>query len=526
MPSHVIYARKSTESEDRQVLSIDSQVRELRTLAARRGLTVNEVLTETKSAKAPGRPVFGQLMRRVHRGDIRSVICWKMDRLARNHLDTGAILQALADGKLDEVITSDRTYTRDGNDRFMGNFELGMATKFIDDLRANVRRGNRARLAQGWVNHNPPLGYLLDPVTKTIVKDPARYDLVRRMFECVLEGTMPSNVLRTANDKWGFRTRQFKRIGGRPLARAVFFRMLGDPFYMGVIRLRSGETFAGAHPTMLTQEEFERIQAIMGRTGRTRPKRHSFAFAGVLKCGKCGGTITAEQHLKKSGRRYVYYHCSRQKAGVKCKEPALSEAEVQAQLARALARMSMPSRVHTWLVRQLEKDDQLDQARSQSVLDSLTAALGSAKREMENLVSMRLKEQISEGAFLGKRAEITDRIASLESKLRAPARSGGEVRSLAVATLNFVRQVVELFENSPAVQKRAILETVGLNYTLTDRKVQFSFKKPFQILADAAANSDWCTTRDDVRTWLQDTTEYFALPNLDAVGTAIAQPTA
>src|SRR5262245_55376298 len=144
MPTHVIYARKSTESDDRQVLSIDSQVQELKLLALRRGLDPPEILIEKFSAKAPGRPVFGSLMKRIGRGEVDAVLCWKMDRLARNHLDTGQVLQALADGKLPRVITPEREYTADGNDRFLGNFEFGIATKFIDDLRANVRRGNRA----------------------------------------------------------------------------------------------------------------------------------------------------------------------------------------------------------------------------------------------------------------------------------------------------------------------------------------------------------------------------------------------
>src|SRR6185437_13509352 len=143
MADYVIYARKSTESEDKQVLSIPAQIEELRRIASREGVSVARTLTESKSAKEPGRPVFGELMRDVYRGKIRGLLCWKMDSLARNHLDTGQILQALADDKLERVITSDRIYTRDGNDRFMGTFELGIATKFIDDLRANVKRGLR-----------------------------------------------------------------------------------------------------------------------------------------------------------------------------------------------------------------------------------------------------------------------------------------------------------------------------------------------------------------------------------------------
>src|SRR5262245_3285722 len=218
MPTHVIYARKSSESEDRQILSIDSQIQELRFLAARRGLAPVELVTEARSAKAPGRPEFERLMRRIERGGVTSVLCWKMDRLARNHLDHGRVLQALADGKLVSVVTPERAYTADGNDRFLGNFELGMATKYIDDLRANVRRGNRARFQRGWPTPRPPPGYLGDRETKTVINDPLRFPLIRRAWDLVLAGShRPSQALHVLNDEWGFRTRKTKRQGGRPL---------------------------------------------------------------------------------------------------------------------------------------------------------------------------------------------------------------------------------------------------------------------------------------------------------------------
>jgi site-specific DNA recombinase len=307
MPCNVIYARKSSESEDRQALSIDSQVKELKLIAARQGIAVDATLTEAHSAKAPGRPVFGELMRRVGRGEVSGILCWKMDRLARNHLDHGRVLQALAEKRLERVITSDRTYTGDGNDRFIGNFELGMATKYIDDLRANVNRGNRERFERGWVNHNPPLGYLLDPVTKTIIKDPERFDLVRRMWELLLTGTMrPEAIRRLANEEWGLRTRKFKRIGGNPVGRATVFNLLGNPFYMGLIRLEDGRTYPGAHPPMVTQAEFDQAQVILGRPMRPRPQKHNFPFSGLVRCGHCGGGIVAEVHLKRSGKRFVY----------------------------------------------------------------------------------------------------------------------------------------------------------------------------------------------------------------------------
>jgi DNA invertase Pin-like site-specific DNA recombinase len=200
MPSYVIYARKSTESEDQQVLSIESQIHEMKALAERHRIGVGEILTESRSAKAPGRPVFGTLMRRVRKGEVNGIFCWKMDRLARNHYDTGQVLQALADKKLERIVTSDGVKTSDSNDRLLGTFEFALATKYIDDLRQNVLRGNRARFEKGWPNFRPPTGYLEDRVTKTIIRDPDRFDLIRRVWDFALKGMLrPVQILEVLN---------------------------------------------------------------------------------------------------------------------------------------------------------------------------------------------------------------------------------------------------------------------------------------------------------------------------------------
>src|SRR5665213_2599172 len=91
MPGYFIYCRKSSEAEDRQVLSNDSQKVELRAVAAKLNLPVIELLEESMTAKEPGRPIFNKMMERLHRGEAAGVICWKLDRLARNPVDGGAI---------------------------------------------------------------------------------------------------------------------------------------------------------------------------------------------------------------------------------------------------------------------------------------------------------------------------------------------------------------------------------------------------------------------------------------------------
>ena len=95
---HFIYARKSTEAEDRQVLSLDAQIRELRTFAQKEHLAVANEFTESRTAKDPGRPVFDEMMKRIQHGEAEGIIAWHPDRLARNSVDGGLIVHLLATG--------------------------------------------------------------------------------------------------------------------------------------------------------------------------------------------------------------------------------------------------------------------------------------------------------------------------------------------------------------------------------------------------------------------------------------------
>lgn len=515
MPSYVIYARRSSESEDRQVLSIDSQIRELKALSGRLNVPLTEILTESRSAKAPGRPVFGELMRRVDRGEVSGIVCWKMDRLARNHFDTGLVLQALADKKLEKIVTSDGVKTPDGNDRLMGTFELAMATKFIDDLRANTKRGIRERLTRGWASYAPPPGYLNDRINKTIIKDPERFPLVRRMWELLLNASLrPDQIRGVANDQWGFRTRTSKRRGGKPLARSAIYRIFTNPFYMGVIQLRDGRTYAGAHEPMVTRTEFEDAQVLLSRPGRPRPKRLEFDFTGIFSCGNCGGAVTAEQHVKRSGRRYAYYHCSRQRSlAVKCREPAVPESELVTQLAAVLGSLTIPCRVLEWLRQQVETEDHEELQRRATVRRGLEDALRAARREEENLLSLRLRDLVTDEVYLAKRPPLEAKRQALEMQItkadQASAKTGARLRQV----VDFAAATRETFLAGTRVQRRIILEAVGLNYTLRGRRAAFLLEKPFALLAEAGGCSNWLRVVGDVRTWLLEHPE-FSVPDL------------
>src|SRR3990167_6319618 len=137
---YFLYARKSTDVEDKQILSIEAQLAELQALAKRERLNVVEVFVEKQSAKMPGRPVFNEMMARIQKGEAQGVVCWKIDRLARNPVDGGQIQWFLQNSVIAHIQTHDRSYYPADNVLMM-SVELGMATEYIRQLSANTSRG-------------------------------------------------------------------------------------------------------------------------------------------------------------------------------------------------------------------------------------------------------------------------------------------------------------------------------------------------------------------------------------------------
>src|SRR6266705_603849 len=301
MPGYFIYCRKSSEAEDRQVLSIESQTRELEQLAAKLNLPVAAVLTESKSAKDPGRPVFNQMMQRLYRGEAAGIICWKLDRLARNPVDGGSIIWAIKQHGI-KVFTPAQSYGQNDDNTILMYIEFGMAQKYIDDLSRNVKRGLRTKVEKGWYPAVAPAGYLNNRVKdkgeKEIVKDPERFQIVRRIWDLMLTGLYtPPQILKIANDQWGFRSRQLKRLWEKSLSRSGIYYILTNPFYYGWFEYpnRSGQWHEGKHERMITVEEYDRVQALLGRKGNPRATSHAFAFTGLIRCGDCGAMVTAEE---------------------------------------------------------------------------------------------------------------------------------------------------------------------------------------------------------------------------------------
>lgn len=345
---YCLYARKSSEQDERQALSIDSQLEEMKRLVRDRGLEVADVVTESHSAKEVGkRPVFNQLLKDIGKGKYNAIVTWAADRLSRNAGDLGALVDLMDHGKLVEIVTSGQTFTNDPNSKFLLMI-LGSQAKLENDNRGkNVMRGMLAKCGRGWRPGMAPIGYVnekhYERGRSKVFVDPVRGPIIAEMFRKVgVEEYSGRKLLRWAVHEKGLRTRSGKRV-----VLSTIYDLLKNPFYYGEFEWPkgSGKWHKGKHEPLTTKELFEQVQAQLTVPPKSGYRSKDFAFRGAITCAKCGRKLTATEKvkiLKSTGlaKKYVYYHCSKDPADP-CKEPYIREEKLIKQLIRMLDKLEL-----------------------------------------------------------------------------------------------------------------------------------------------------------------------------------------
>ena len=317
---YVLYARKSTESEERQVLSIDSQIKEMLSMAEREGLEVVEIRRESHSAKESGqRPVYKEILEDIRRGRFNGILTWAPDRLSRNAGDLGSIVDLMDQKLLMEIRTYGQHFKNSPNEKFLLMILCSQAKLENDNKSVNVKRGLRTRVEMGLWPGVAPTGYLnqkmMDRKCQVII-DPERGHVIKKIFEKV------------AYEKWSGRKvynwlrfdLNFKTAAGKKhLSLGNIYRTLSNTFYYGIFEYprNSGNWYTGKHEPLITKELFDLVQEQV-KSQVLRSEGKEFAFTKMMACGLCDSGISACEKFKKfknATHRYVYYGCTKAKDG-------------------------------------------------------------------------------------------------------------------------------------------------------------------------------------------------------------------
>ena len=492
--NYFLYCRKSTEAEDRQVMSIDSQRSELeRAFAVRSDIRIVEILTEAKSAKAPGRPIFGEMIRRIEAGEAEGVIAWAPDRLARNSIDGGHLVYLLDRGVLKDLKFATCTFENNSQGKFMLNIMFGYSKYYSDNLSEVVKRGNRAKLERGWRPNAAPTGYRNDPATKTIVIDPERFPLVQRLFQLVAdEGLSVEGATERARELWRFRTEKTRKGGGLISASTVH-RILTNRFYMGEI-VWGGGVYVGRHRPAVSPTLFAAVQARLRRSRVEKPRRHAFAYTGLIRCGACGRGATAEWKTNRYGTRYLYYHCSRRRSADRCPQRSIEVRELERQLHAFLQSIQLEPELERVLRNHMDRSRVDAEQTRTAIVAGLEAELEALGNQRQELTSLRLSRLIPDEEFVTER----ERLGQAEAQGRqALARAHETDPSLepVQAVLRFSKYAADAFGRLAPAQKRELVKIAVSNLTLLDGILNVQAAKPFQLIAEISRHpcqlGDW-----------------------------------
>ena len=261
---HFIYSRKSSEDDDRQALSIVAQLSELNAIAQKNDLAIVDILTESKSAKEPGREVFNEMLRRIEGGEADAILTWKLDRLARNFDDGGRIIGMLQRGVIQEIRTFEKTYLPTDN-VLMIAVEFGMANQYVRDLSVNIRRGIREKVRRGIACSKAPLGYFNEPRLRTMEPHPTNFPKLKRILELFATGEYTLTSIQREITKAGLVGLRSKQ----PLTLSSIEHILRKPFYYGVF-FHKGELHQGTHVPMISKKTFDQIQSALIANGKPR----------------------------------------------------------------------------------------------------------------------------------------------------------------------------------------------------------------------------------------------------------------
>lgn len=501
---YLIYTRKSSESEDRQVSSIEDQLKILSEIAQQRKLPILRTFKESQSAKEPGRPEFNTMMKLINkRNDIKGILCWKLNRLHRNPKDAGDLQWVLQSGKIKEVVTPSKIYTEDDSD-FVMAVEGAQANRFIRDLREDTLRGLNSKLEKGIAPILAPVGYrncLEKPQgQRDIEPHPIYFKLLRKIFDLALTGDYSIFELFSKAKEMGIRN-----CKGTPISRTRMYEVLQNPFYAGRF-IYKGILHQGIHKPMLTEAEFDLLQDFVASRTHTHTKHNDFIFNGFVRCGYCNYMITnefKEKHYKNGTiGKFNYYRCT-QKRLDRCQQPYVRSNVLEEQITSFLSQIKLSPKFVNWAIKELDRTNTEVKQQREAQYQALKRAFEIAQTKIQNLFNLRIspentnQELITDSEYREQRQKLLIERESVRQRMQRMDEFIDDFDELTVKTFDFTVKAVNKWEYGTMEDKRMILATIGAGMVLKDKQLIIEPRTPFLMIKSALEKVKVGPKKDD-----------------------------
>ncbi len=519
-----VYCRKSSEQEDRQILSLDSQESELLKVVEFNNLSVVHTYKESGSAHVIGRKMFNEMMIRIENGEAQGLVVWDESRIARNSMDGGKVIYMMDLGQITEIYKPGRIYKNTPDDKSWMSMVFMMSKKESDDKGVNVKRGLMRKANMGYLPSGAKPGYMNDKYAekgnKTIQIDTERFPLIAKAWDALVnKGWSVAKILRILNSEWGYRSPIKKKIGGKPMSRSQLYLVFRDPFYYGYFEYpsKSGEWRKGQHEAMITKDDYDKAQIILGRKTAPKPHVREFSYTGLLRCGECGARITAEEKwhtvctvckqkftsttqniCPNCGtktedmenpviRHYIYYHCTK-RINPNCTQKSIGLEELETQIEELLGEIQISDRFIKWALKNLNKLNDNEVSERNSIISNTQTAYTNCIRRLDNLTELMIssgnadRSLLSDDEFKIRKSEIIEEKQTLEKQLGKTGKRIENWLDIVEEKFNFAATAKDKFRTATLQEKRELLFRISSDLKLYDKNIGGLLENLFEPL--------------------------------------------
>lgn len=476
----VVYARVSSKEQEKEGFSIPAQQKLLREYAATHDMKVVKEFTDIETAKAAGRTLFGEMVQFFKDNkETRIILVEKTDRLYRNFSDYVLLEQLDLEIHLvkeGEVISKDSR----SHAKFIHGIKLLMAKNYIDNLSEEVKKGMREKAEQGEWPHRAPLGYTNNRESRQLAVDEDRASIIRQLFEAYTTGRHSISSLRVLAKDFGLTYRG----SNKPVSRSWIEKMLQNPIYTGVFRWK-GKVYQGTHTPILSQETFGQVQSIVSDVSKPKCNDKKFAFRGLLRCGHCGCSITAE--IKKG--KYIYYRCTNGRG--KCEQPYIPEKRLSVILGQLIEAITIDKELADEI--RIALKDSFDDEKKFRAKE--TSKLGRERDKVQARIDQcyqdKLDGTIDVGFWQSTHDRLTDQLNRVARRLAKLEESNRNYYQEGVSILELAQSAYSLYKQREPLEQASLLRTLLSNCEIRGLTLYPTYRKPFNYFVETPRNELW-----------------------------------
>ena len=504
----IIFARVSTQEQETDGHSIDAQIAKLREYCKKNNLIVIKEYEVVESSTKGERPEFNLCLDFIRSQKEKvALVCDKVDRLQRSILDIP---------KLEELRTKEKVVIHfldigkldgDSNSQQKAFYRMSvvMANSYTDAISDNVKRSILHKLNNGECIQKAPLGYLNVRDTNgksNVVIDVSRAFLIKKMFELYSLGSYSLGDLEKFARENNL-TNNFFKGDAKPITKNVIRNILAEPFYYGDMYVKKYNKFyKHKYDSLITPELFNHCQAITAQRGRatnriqaiqTAKEGKDFIFKSLITCATTGRTVSSDRKENRTNKNT--YLISRDPQNPS-KKVFVKEQDMLEEISQVFKSLQFPKDMLEEITKYLKTSHEAEKDYHAQKTKELHKQKQLADSKLNKLVDMVLNGLINEEIYERKKEEITQELISIKVEIEIHDQANDSFKEMLITAFYLASKSYDLFICSKTEEKRRLISFVFSNIQLKGKKLEYTLRKPFDMMVGLGTCKDWLPGRD------------------------------